>query len=117
GLLDRYQVRPTYYTYTLYRHFGQQLVHSQSDVADVSATAALRSDGSLTVLIVNLATIPQTVPITIVGLDRSVETEIWLLDEDHDAEQIGLETIQAGGQVTLRPASATLYVFPAVRQG
>jgi hypothetical protein len=113
GLLDRYQVRPTYYTYALYRQLGQELVYSQSDAADVSVTAALRPDGALTILIVNLATAAQTVPLTIVGLDRPVSAEVWLLDAEHDAEPIEPETIQSGDAIALRPASATLYVIPA----
>lgn len=114
GLLDRYEVRPTYYTYAMYGHFGSELVYSASDVPDVSVTAALRDDGALTLMIVNLATTAQTVPITIPGRDGAIEAEVWLLDADHDAEAVEPRTIESGSTITLGPASVTLYVIPPV---
>ena len=36
GLLARRDVRPTYYVYQMYKHFGQELVYASSDDPDVS---------------------------------------------------------------------------------
>lgn len=54
GLLDRYNPRPTYYTYQLYREFGTMRLFSESSDEYITALAARREDGAITLLITNL---------------------------------------------------------------
>lgn len=67
GLLGSFDVRPTYYTYLMYTHFGSQLVAAESTVPLVNAYAALREDGQLSVLLVNLGDDAQRVPLILEG--------------------------------------------------
>ena len=55
GLLAKYDVRPTYYTYIMYTHFGSELLSAASGDPDVSIYAARRDDGTLTLMVINLA--------------------------------------------------------------
>jgi len=59
GLLERYEVRPTYFVYQLYGQFGDALQYTESD-GDLSLYAAHREDGALTIIVVNLADNPIT---------------------------------------------------------
>ena len=54
GLLERTRVRPQYYVYQLYRHFGDELVYAATDDPNVMVVAAIRDDGALTLMAVNL---------------------------------------------------------------
>jgi hypothetical protein len=55
GLIGPYEVRPSYYTYQMYRKFGSELVYSSSDDPNVSIYAAKREDGALTIMLTNLS--------------------------------------------------------------
>ena len=112
GLLDRYEVRPTYYTYQLYQRFGTELVQATSTISDVSVYAALREDGNLTLIVVNLGPAEQTIPLQLDGATGRGSAEIWLFDADHLAENVGEEVIESGIEITLPPQSITLYVIP-----
>jgi hypothetical protein len=39
------------------------------------------------------------------------EAEVWLLDADHDAENLGMQAFAMDGIVTLPAQSATLYII------
>lgn len=67
GLLGSFDVRPTYYTYLMYTHFGSELLTADSSVPLVNAYAALREDGQLSILLVNLGDDPQRVPLVLEG--------------------------------------------------
>jgi len=112
GLLGRYDARPAYYVYQLYKQFGTQLLTSASSDKDVSVTAALKDDGSLTLIIVNRAADEKTMPITLKGFTPSGAADVWLMDKDHKAEQIGTQDLTTGS-LTLPAESATLYIVPA----
>lgn len=112
GLVDRYEARPTYYVYQLYRQFGGELVASESSAADVSVTAALRTDGALTLMVVNRAPEAMSTALTLAGFVPTEAAQMMLLDAAHLAEATGM---QAFGEVTMLelPAeSVTLYVLP-----
>ncbi len=112
GLLAKYEVRPTYYTYQLYQRFGTDLVYSESSVADLSIYAALREDGALTLIVVNLGSEPQTQPLQINGFTISGPAEVWRLDADHNAEQLdGIDL--STGEITVPSQSVTVYILPA----
>lgn len=112
GLLDRYQIRPTYYVYQLYQQFGSELLASQSGDPDVTITAALRDDGTLTLMIVNRAPDEKTLPLTIAGAETIGEAEIWRFDVDHNAEPIGATTLTPDGEITLPAQSISLILVP-----
>ena len=113
GLLGRYEPRPTYYVYQMYKHFGTTLLTSSSDDADVSITAALRADGMLTAMIVNLADGTKQLPLQgVTGLPQ----QVLLFDQTHSASEVAPETIVHTSDddvnVTLPPQSITLLIFP-----
>lgn len=106
GLLSNNEPRPTYYTYVLYSRFGEDLVAATSDVPYVSAYAALREDGALTVIVTNLSDEPvETTFIVTAGYEPAAAL---LLDDTHDAAEVPLPLAADGGAITLPPRSATL---------
>lgn len=110
GLINGFTIRPTLYTFQMYSHFGDQLVQADSGVQDVNVYAAKRDDGALTVMVVNLTDDEQTVPLQVTGASPT-EAEVWLLDADHNAENLGTQPLPADGSVTLPAQSVTLYVI------
>lgn len=114
GLLGRSEPRPTYYVYQLYKHFGTRLIVSRSDDAEVSITAALRNDGMLTLMIVNLADVEKRMPLH--GVSGSPE-QIFLFDQQHTANEISVDEIveytNEAHYLTLPLQSITLIIFSA----
>ncbi len=111
GLLDRYDVRPTYYVYQLYQQFGSQLVASESPDADVTITAALREDGALTLMVVNRSAQAKAFTLDLAGFTASGAAEVWLLDAGHRAEAVEPVDL-AAGLLTLPSQSVMLLVVP-----
>jgi len=108
GLVGQYEALPSYYTYQMYKRFGNELVYSASDDPNVSIYAAKRTDGALTVIIINLSLEEQTKAIRI-GDQTSVQAEAWLFDPDHKAENIG--AVELSQEVTLPPQSVNLFII------
>lgn len=113
GMIERYGVRPTYYVYPLYQRFGLDLVHAESDDADVTVYAALREDGALTLMVVNLATAPRSATLTLSGFTPGGDAEVWRLDLQHRAEALDALALADGSTLDLPEQSVTLYVIPA----
>ncbi len=109
GLIDGFEMRPTMYTFRMVKQFGDQQVHAASGAQDVTVYAALRDDGTLTVMMINLGDEEQTVTLEIAG-QTPAEAEVWLLDAEHNAENLGVQPWPAGGQVMLPGQSVTLFV-------
>jgi hypothetical protein len=96
----------------LYTRLGTQQVASESEVAGVSVVAALREDGALTIMLVNLSPDEQTLPLEIAGLAAPAEAEVWRYDSEHQAAMLAPQTL--GDQpITLPAMSLTLYIIPA----
>ncbi len=112
GLLGRFDIRPTYYVYQLYRQLGTSLVETESQDADVTITAALRSDGALTLIIVNSALQPKSVALQQTGYTLGSQAELWRLDPEHKAERIGNTSDLAASKFDLPPQSVSLYIEP-----
>jgi hypothetical protein len=110
GIVGRLEPMPMYYTYLMYKQFGSEQVRAASDDDVVRVYAAERTDGTLTVLIVNLASAAQTKPLTILGGRSNGAAETWLFDEAHKAEKV-VDT-QLGGTITLPAESVTVLVIP-----
>lgn len=112
GLFGRSDIRPTYYVYPMYKNFGNELVYASSDDPDVSIYAALRDDGKLTLMLVNLGPEERTKPLHLKGVTQPVGAEIWLFDSEHNAEKVAEgRSLSSGDQVTLPAQSLSLYVL------
>ena len=113
GLLDRYGVRPTYYTYLMYTHFGTELVFSEAPDDQVTIYAARRDDGSLTLMVINLADDAQQRTLRLDNFTPSGPAEVWRFDHDHNAEQLDDLSLADGDIITLPGQSITAYVLPS----
>ncbi len=90
-------IRPNYYVYPMYKMLGDQLVWSASGIEHVSVVSAVRDDGALTVMLINLNDEAVDAPLQVDGTIR----EQWLFDEAHPAEQVSVddqETIALSGR-------------------
>jgi len=111
GLIGRGELRPSYYTYQMYRRFGDTLLYAASDQTDVTVYAAKRSDGAITILVINLKSESTQQTLTLEGLTTTQSADVWLLDTEHDAEQA--VSILLNGETTLNfsPESMTMFVL------
>ncbi len=114
GLLSRFEVRPSYYVYQVYKELGSELVYASSDDRDVSITAALREDGALTLVIVNLGSQEAEQTLLLSESTPSGPVEVWLFDADHEFEKTGELAIASGDTILLPVQSITLMVLPGV---
>ncbi len=110
GLIAISKVRPTYFVYQMYAHYGTERVYSSSGVKDVSVYAARAKNGSLTIMLINLSDSEKQVPLKIQGRSGR-KAEVWLFDATHNAQDIGLQVIGADGILTLPSQSISLYIF------
>ncbi len=116
GLLANDTVRPSYYVYQLYQRFGQDLLYADSGEPDVGAYAALRDDGALTVMLVNLGDAAVEMPLSLAGHPGGT-AERYLLDETRVgagtvSDAVDTVLLEHGTLLTLPPRSVTLYVLP-----
>jgi hypothetical protein len=112
GMMSFSSPRPMYYVYLLYREFGSQQVHASSDDPLVGIYAAMRADGALTVLVVNLGPDAATKPMRLDNVATGGSVEVWLLDQEHSAEEIGVQPFSNGDSISLPAQSVSLYTFP-----
>jgi len=110
GLFKGSAIQPTYYVFPLYKNFGNEQVYAASGDPDIDIFAAKRTDGALTLMIINLAEMEQRVPLTVKGTQLK-EAEVWLLDATHNAENLGTQKFSADGVLTFPAQSATLFVI------
>lgn len=110
GLLDRYNARPPYYVYQLYKQFGQELLYSSSGIENVSVYAARREDGALTIIAINLGDNEAAAPLSLARFTPGGEAEVWRLDAEHNAEQVENVEVKDGGELLLPARSMTLYI-------
>jgi hypothetical protein len=109
GLIGRGQLRPSYYVYQLYRRFGHERIYAESGLEDVSIYAANHNDGSLTMMIINLAgETKQTTLLLPEG--RPTQAELWRLDETQMPESSSSFTLPADGALSLPPHSISLLI-------
>ena len=83
------QPRPEYYTYWLYaRHFGDRMVDTSSNAKSaVNAHAAWRSDGALTLVIVNKTTTARTAQVSFAGMSPASATRYVITGQSMTAAQ------------------------------
>ncbi|MFN8413848.1 MAG: glycoside hydrolase family 44 protein [Anaerolineales bacterium] len=109
GLIGQSDVYPSYYTYQMYKMLGSELVYSSSDQENLSIYAAKRSDGKLTIMVINLSLQEQTKLLRIAGQD-SAKGEAWLFDPSHKAEDIG--PVDLSEEMSFPAQSISLFVLP-----
>lgn len=107
GLLSRFSVRPSYYVYQLYGQFGQQYI-ATPPVSPLSAHAALRDDGALTVMLVNLQADAQPLNIALENFAAG-DVQILGLDAQHNATPVDVPATLTGIEVP--PMSVWLVVI------
>jgi hypothetical protein len=113
GLLGSYDIRPTAYTYYMYRHFGTELYDATSTTPDVTIYAAKREDGTLTLMVINLGPDEVTPTLLINGFTPAGPAEVWRFDAEHKATQIDPQDITDGSTLSIPGQSMTVYVLPA----
>lgn len=113
GLITSNGVRPIYYTYLMYTHFGSELLSADSSDPDVRIYAALRDDGALTIIVINLGPDEATKTLDLGDFEAAGDAEVWLFDASHNAEQQNSISLSSGAQITVPAQSMTLYVLPA----
>jgi hypothetical protein len=113
GLLARFEVRPTYYVYQMYKQFGDELLYASSDDPDVSIFAARRAeDDAITIMIINLSPEEKRKPLVLEDGPRTERAKVWLFDAAHNAERIEAEGVSNGGDLILPPQSISLHIYP-----
>lgn len=112
GLMDKYDAYPIYFVYRIYQRFGDRLVYASSDREDLSVFAARRSDGTLTILVVNLTQGELTYPLRLHGVNGG-SAQVWRLDVDHAAQPVGEVLLLEETMLSLPALSVTLYELPA----
>ena len=110
GMLAHDNARPTYYTYQLYKQFGSMLVESSSSDPEVSILSALRPDGTLTVMLINLSAEARTANVALTGFTGTQPGAVFRLDAQHNATNIGTQALSQ--PITLPSRSVTLLVVP-----
>jgi hypothetical protein len=108
GLIGQSEVYPSYYTYQMYKMFGNELIDSFSNTDNLSIYAAKRTDGALTVMVINLSLEEQSKAFRIAD-QVSVKGEAWLFDPSHNAKNIG--DVDLSGAVNFPPQSITLFII------
>ncbi|MDZ4763184.1 MAG: hypothetical protein SGI73_01435 [Chloroflexota bacterium] len=112
GLLNQRDMRPSYYAYLMYTHFGTERVASESSDPNVRLYAAQRDNRTLTLMVINLGADETTQTLNINGFASSSDAEIWRFDAEHNAEQIESAAVSDGTAITLPAQSMTVYVVP-----
>jgi hypothetical protein len=110
GLMGKYEVYPIYYVYMMYQHFGAEKVYASSDDPNVSIYAARRTDGALTLMIVNLASEPTQKTLTFAQPNLPASAETWLFDKEHKAEQVDPTPLDSTTTLSLSAESMTLLI-------
>lgn len=110
GLIYNSDIRPMYYVFQMYHHFGANQVYADSGTADVTVYAAKREDGTLTIMLINLADGEQTVSLQVKG-KTSRNAEVWRFDASYKAENLGQQRIPADGVLVLPAQSISLYAM------
>lgn len=109
GLYARFNVRPTYYVYKLYQHFGQEMLAAQSSQAFVNVYAARRDDGRVSIMLINLTDDAQPVTLNVSG-----QADMMALTLDSVPEAFTtLDLAAADSTMTLPAQSVTLLLLEA----
>ena len=107
GMIDGSSLRPTYYVFQMYSHFGSEQVYAASGIPNVSIYAAKRPDGTLTLMVINLADTAQAVTLQVQGMSLA-KAGTWLFDATHNAVEAGSSDL-SGNKLSLPAQSMSLF--------
>lgn len=88
GIYSRSDIRPTYYVYRMYQHFGNQVVNASSSHDFVTAYAALREDRRVSVMLINLMDDAQTVTLNLRGEAEMLTFAVDTVPTDFEAVSV-----------------------------
>lgn len=111
GLLARDTVRPSYYTYQMWKRFGNELVYASSDDSQISIYAA-RQGEALTLVLINLSDQVQTRPLTLDHWTPIGRATVRRFDPTHNATEESPIDILSQFSYTMPPTSVTLLTMP-----
>jgi hypothetical protein len=109
GLFEKYGIRPTYYVYQMYSHFGDKLIYASSPDDEISLAASQCPDGDISVILVNANLVDKSLPLQIKGVEGLDQVLTRLLAKDSQAEEKTLEDHYKENQVYL-PAESMLAI-------
>jgi hypothetical protein len=105
--------RYSYYVYLIYKDFGSQRIFSSSGIQGITSYAAIREDGSLSLILVNRKTSQTTISIDLRNFDYASPAKQILLDATYLAEEISPILINDNFSTDLPALSITLLVIPS----
>ena len=111
GLMNSYNLRPSYYVYQMYRRLGSELLFSSSPAQYVSLLATKYAEGSLALLLVNRGEPLVSLPLQITGGDRLKLMEAYLFDAVHNAEAVPPPVFKNGDVIGLPGESVMLLLL------
>ncbi|MEP7133774.1 MAG: hypothetical protein ABI904_02460 [Chloroflexota bacterium] len=111
GLLTSFDVRPSYYSFVMWKKFGNHLLAASSDTQYTSVYASKTEDGTVTVMLVNLNDKEVQKPLQLNGGDQLKLEQAFLFDAKHNAEPITPPKYTNNGAVTLPAESVMLLIF------
>jgi hypothetical protein len=111
GLLERYDVRPVYYVYPIYKEFGRTLLYASSDQPGLSIYASRRDDGAVTLVLVNLSMDERQANLKFDNLTPGSTAEIWQLDPTLDYKKVGEMGLKNEQAVLLPGQSVSFYLI------
>jgi hypothetical protein len=108
GMLSAEGPRPIFSVFSLYRRFGEELLYASSDDSQLRIYAAQRSDGVLTILVVNLGPQAEARPLRLDNFRPAASVETWQLDRAHPEVQMDPTLLREGSPIVFPPVSVTL---------
>lgn len=110
GIIARGEVRASYQVFQLYSRFGNEMIYANSGVPGVNIYAARRSDGALTLMVVNMLREPVNLPLVVNGR-TPVKAELWQLTPDQNPDTAIEVSLPADGMLSLPGQSVSLYIL------
>jgi hypothetical protein len=111
GLFERFAIRPTYYTYQMYKGLGEELVFAASDTPRLSIYAARKGD-ALTLMLVNLGDQAITRPLVLDHFTPGGPAQVRLFDAQHKATDQPEVMLAGKTDYGVPPLSMTLLTIP-----
>lgn len=111
GMLDRYEPRPTYFTFVLYNQMGMTRLQSTSSDQYVTALAGQREDGATTLIITNLYEEDRNITLDLQGFDGLSVQDMQLLSPEIEAESVTIDDYLSDNTLSIPAQSVMLLVF------
>lgn len=111
GLMDSFNLRPSYFVFQIFKRFGNHLVAANSDQEMVSLFAAKTDDGRVTLIFVNRGETPVKQVLSLEKGDALKLDQVYLFDQTHNAELISFPPIRNGDPVEIGAFSVMLFEF------